>query len=222
MFPECSNWILSDFCCHHEQTVCSENVRELTSSPSSIRCLCKPYTNFRKCSRTWWCRVSFCPRIYPREEDFNREEFDASVALQVWPGGTSSPRISSDGSWATFPPSAPLSNHMKKWLIGQRIRSTATIQDQQKRVLELIKNLISDNWSQVSREFVWWRTSLILMWCSSMWTTWSLTPPSPLSACRRPCLIRTATARWDQGTLKQTIQSFLLFLSKYYIFLPIT
>lgn len=118
VFPEGSKWILSDFCCHHEQTVCSENVRLLTSSPSSIRCQCKPYTNFRKCSRTWWCRVSFCSWIYPREEDFNREEFDASVALQVWPGGTSSPRISSDGSWATSPPSAPLSNHMKKWLIG--------------------------------------------------------------------------------------------------------
>lgn len=118
VFPECTNWILSDFCCHHEQTVCLENVRLLTSSPSSIRCLCKPYTNFRKFSRTWWCRVSFCPRIYPGEEDFNREESDASVAPQVWPGGTTSPRISSDGSSATFPPSAPLSNHMKKWLIG--------------------------------------------------------------------------------------------------------
>ena len=116
-------WFLNDFCLTycHAQTACLVSVRLLISSPSAISCPCTACTNSNKSSKTWWCRVSFCP---PNLQVLRRRgETDAPLAPQVWPGETTSPRKPSVGSWVAFPPSALPINLPNRWSIGQKFPS---------------------------------------------------------------------------------------------------
>lgn len=116
LHPAIPKRVLCD-CCHHAQTACLDSVRLRTSSPCSIRCPCKPCTNSRKSLKTWWCRVSFWPRIFRFRSDGGGWRF---CGPQVWPGETTSPRTLSVGSWVMSPPSPLPSNLAKKWLTGSK------------------------------------------------------------------------------------------------------